>query len=103
MQQQEQPAPTALTPEQCRRNYRMTRFGYQLTMAGAGALLSIALIANPLQWLRVYRNAPDGMETATIVIGVFMSAVFLGQAYWVWRVSKKLKALLQSYYEGEQL
>lgn len=75
----------------------MTRFGYRLTMAGAGALLSIALIANPLQWLRVYRSAPDGMETATIVIGVFMSAVFLGQAYWVWGIAKKLRVLLQSY------
>ena len=98
-QREQQPeTPVELTPEQRRRNYRRTRFTYLFTTAGVGALLGVALIANPLQWLRLYQMAPEGMGVVTIVMGLFMSSVFLGQAYWVWRVSKKLKALLQSYY-----
>ena len=88
------------TPDQRRQLDRRYRFSYTFIMACFGSILGVAAYM-PFQWYHPYRTAPEGMEGVVVALALVMEAIFLGNAWWAWKVAKQIRAALQAFLTNE--
>ena len=71
-------------------------------MAVFGTLLGGAAYI-PFQWYHSYKIAPDGMEGVVVTLALVMEAIFLGNAWWAWKVAKQIRTALQAFLTKEDI